>query len=71
MTHSKAVSMAQTTVAHLEQAGITRPQTPLARRRNPATYDSGYYSEAAASAVEQKDLIRTWPRAVNDTMLRG
>jgi transposase len=50
----QALPMAQLTVAHLEQAGIARPKdTSGARQKIPATYDSGYYSEAAAEAVEQ------------------
>ena len=51
----QAAPMAQMTVAHLEQAGITRPTDAAgAAQKIPATYDSGYYSEAAASAVEQE-----------------
>jgi transposase len=50
----QALPMAQLTVAHLEQAGIARPKdTSGARQKIPATYDSGYDSEAAAEAVEQ------------------
>jgi transposase len=50
----QALPMAQLTVAHLEQAGIERPKdTSGARQKIPATYDGGYYSEAAAEAVEQ------------------
>jgi hypothetical protein len=50
----QAVPMAQLTVAHLEHAGIERPKdTSGARQKIPATYDSGYDSEAAAEAVEQ------------------
>ena len=50
----QAEPMAQLTVAHLEQAGIERPtDTAGAVQRIPATYDSGYYSAAAAVAVEQ------------------
>jgi len=50
----QALPMAQLTVAHLEHAGIERPKdTSGARQKIPATYDSGYYSEAAAEAVEQ------------------
>ncbi len=49
-----AVPMAQLTAAYLEQAGIERPKTlRVWHRRFRATYDSGYYSEAAAAAVEQ------------------
>ncbi len=49
----QAVPMAQLTVAHLEQAGIERPKdTTGVVEKIPATYDSGYYSEAAAEAVE-------------------
>jgi transposase len=50
----QAVPMAQLTVAHLEQAGIERPKdTAGVVEKIPGTYDSGYYSEAAAEAVEQ------------------
>src|SRR4029450_832579 len=50
----QAVPMAQLTVAHLEQAGIERPTDATgATQKIPATYDSGYYSEAAAEVVEQ------------------
>src|SRR5262249_1436788 len=38
----------------LEQAGIAIPTDATgATQKVPATYDSGYYSEAAAAAVEQ------------------
>jgi transposase len=50
----QALPMAQLTVAHLEQAGIERPKdTAGVVEKIPGTYDSGYYSEAAAEAVEQ------------------
>jgi transposase len=50
----QAAPMAQRTMAHLEQAGMARPtDTTGAVQKIPATYDSGYYSEAAAIAVEQ------------------
>ena len=50
----QAEPMAQLTVAHLEQADIERPtDTAGAVQRIPATYDSGYYSAAAAVAVAQ------------------
>jgi transposase len=50
----QAAPMAQLTAAHLEQAGIEVPKdTAGAVQKIPATYDSGYYSEAAAAAVEQ------------------
>jgi transposase len=50
----QALPMAQLTVAHLEQAGIERPKDATGGvQKIPATYDSGYYSEAAAEAVEQ------------------
>lgn len=50
----QAAPMARRTMAHLEQAGIARPtDTTGAVQKIPATYDSGYYSEAAAIAVEQ------------------
>jgi len=46
--------MAQLTMAHVEHAGIERPKDAAgATQKIPATYDSGYYSEAAASSVEQ------------------
>jgi len=50
----QAAPMAQLTVAQLEQAGIARPTDAAgAVHKIPATYDSGYYSEAAVIAVEQ------------------
>ena len=50
----QAAPMAQLTMAHLEHAGMAMPTDDAgARRKIPATYDSGYYSEAAASSVEQ------------------
>lgn len=52
----QAVPMAQLTAAYLEQAGIERPQDTaggIEKEKIPGTYDSGYYSEAAAEAVEQ------------------
>ena len=50
----QAAPMAQLTAAHLEQAGIAVPKdAAAAAQKIPATYDSGYYSEAAAEAVEQ------------------
>jgi transposase len=50
----QAVPMAQLTAAYLEQAGIERPpDTAGSIEKIPGTYDSGYYSEAAAEAVEQ------------------
>jgi hypothetical protein len=53
----QAAPMAQRTMAHLEQAGIAMPKDAAgAVQKIPATYDSGYYSEAAASAVEQVGL---------------
>jgi transposase len=49
----QAEPMAQLTVAQLEQAGIESPKDATgAAQKIPATYDSGYYSEAAAAAVE-------------------
>ena len=43
--------MAHLTVAHLEQAGIERPKDASGVvQKIPATYDSGYYSEAAAGS---------------------
>jgi transposase len=50
----QAEPMARLTVASLEQAGLVPPQdTTGAAQKIPATYDSGYYSAAAAAAVEQ------------------
>lgn len=50
----QAVPMAQLTVASLEQAGMERPKDAAGGvEKIPGTYDSGYYSEAAAEAVEQ------------------
>ena len=50
----QAVPMAQLTAASLEQAGIERPQEAAGGlEKIPGTYDSGYYSAAAAEAVEQ------------------
>jgi transposase len=49
----QALPMAQLTVARLEQAGIERPKDAEGVvEKIAATYDSGYYSEAAAEAVE-------------------
>jgi transposase len=49
----QAEPMARMTVAHLEQAGVARPTDATgAAQKMPATYDSGYDSAAAASAVE-------------------
>jgi transposase len=53
----QAAPMAQLTMAQLEQAGIGRPTDAAgAVHKIPATYDSGYYSEAAVIAVEQVGL---------------
>ena len=50
----QAVPMAQLTAANLEQAGIERPKDATGVVQKIAgTYDSGYYSEAAAKDVEQ------------------
>ena len=50
----QAAPMAPLTVVQLEQAGIARPTDAAgAVHKIPATYDSGYYSEAAVIAVEQ------------------
>jgi transposase len=50
----QALPMAQLTAACLEQAGIERPKDAAGvLQKIPGTYDSGYYSEAAAEAVEQ------------------
>jgi transposase len=49
----QAVPMAQLTAAQLEQAGIEMPKDAEGVvEKIVATYDSGYYSEAAAEAVE-------------------
>ena len=49
----QALPMAELTLAHLAQAGIERPKdTAGVVQKIPATYDSGYYSAAAAAAVE-------------------
>src|SRR2546422_868053 len=49
----QAEPMAQLTVAYLAQAGIVPPKDATgAAQKIPATYDSGYYSEAAASPLE-------------------
>ena len=51
----QAAPMAQLTVASLAQAGIEIPTDAAgAAQKIPATYDSGYYSEAAVVAVEQR-----------------
>jgi pimeloyl-ACP methyl ester carboxylesterase len=48
-----AVPMAELTAAHLEQAGLERSKDAQGvGEKIPGTYDSGYYSEAAAAAVE-------------------
>ena len=50
----QALPMAELTVAYLEQAAIERPKdTEGVAQKIPGTYDSGYYSETAAQAVEQ------------------
>jgi transposase len=50
----QALPMAQLTLLQLERAGIAIPKDAAgAAQKIPATYDSGYYSEAAAEAVEQ------------------
>jgi transposase len=50
----QAVPMAQLMVARLAQAGLKRPTDAAGVvQKIPGTYDSGYYSEAAAEAVEQ------------------
>jgi transposase len=50
----QAAPMAQLTIAHLGQAGIATPTDATgAAQKIPATYDSGYYSEAAVIAVDQ------------------
>ena len=50
----QAAPMAQLMVVQLEQAGIDFPLNAAGAAQSiPATYDSGYYSEAAAKAVTQ------------------
>jgi hypothetical protein len=50
----QAAPMAQLTVAHLAQAGLALPTDAAGvAQKILATYDSGYYREAAAVAVEQ------------------
>lgn len=50
----QAEPMAQLTATYLEQAGIARRKDAEGEvEKIPSTYDSGYYSEAAAEAVEQ------------------
>lgn len=50
----QALPMARLTVAQLEQAGIERPKDAAGMvNKIPGAYDSGYYSAAAAEAVEQ------------------
>jgi transposase len=50
----QAEPMAQLTVTSLQQAGIAMPTDAAGTvQKIPATYDSGYYSEAAAIAVGQ------------------
>ena len=50
----QALPMAQLMVARLAQAGLKRPTDAAGVvQKIPGTYDSGYYSEAAAEAVEQ------------------
>jgi transposase len=50
----QALPLARLTAAYLEQAGIARPKDAAGVvQKIASTYDSGYYSEAAAEAVEQ------------------
>jgi transposase len=50
----QAVPMAQLTLANLDEAGIEKPKDAEGViAKIPGTYDSGYYSEAAAQAVEE------------------
>jgi hypothetical protein len=50
----QALPMAWLTVANLDQAAIERSKDAAGVvEKIPSTYDSGYYSEAAAEAVEQ------------------
>ena len=50
----QAVPMAQMTAAYLAQAGLAKPKDAAGVvERIVSTDDSGYYSEAAAAAVEQ------------------
>jgi transposase len=49
----QAEPMAQATLSTLAQAGITHPQSEAGEAQAiPATLDNGYYSEAAAQALE-------------------
>jgi len=49
----QAEPMAQATLANLDQAGMERPQDDSGQEQAiPATLDNGYYSEAAAQALE-------------------
>jgi len=49
----QAEPMAQATLANLDQAGIERPKNDSGQEQAiPATLDNGYYSEAAAQALE-------------------
>ena len=49
----QAEPMAQATLSTLAQAGIARPQSEAGEAQAiPATLDNGYYSEAAAQALE-------------------
>ena len=46
--------MAQVILANLDQAGIERPTDESGQvQAIPATLDNGYYSEAAAQALEE------------------
>jgi transposase len=50
----QAQPMARLTLEHLEHAGIALPTDASGTAQKiPGTYDSGYYSEAAAAGVEQ------------------
>jgi hypothetical protein len=49
----QAEPMAQATLVNLDQAGIERPTDESGQvQAIPATFDNGYYSEAAAQALE-------------------
>jgi transposase len=64
----QAAPMAQLTLAHLEHAGMAMPTDDAgARQTIPATYDSGYYSEAAALSVEQMGFEPYMAQAAGNT----
>ncbi len=67
----QALPMAQLMLTHLEQAGIERLKDGTSvLQKIPGTYDSGYYSEAAAEAVEQLGFDPYMATGVSDTIPR-